>query len=610
MERLSTDKAKKLAAELANLAKDEGKRDTPYFKEQLEKLSQHWQQEEAALEAASKGPRLGKHKAALKQLLPRNQRALGQLVSTEHADTRAHVDLAVAALQRENEELKRDTAELKRGVAKLLEGQEAEKEERAKKKAKKDARLFEELFGDEAAGPPEGEALAQEPVAQLAPKRRRAAPAATGCGHSSPAAPPAASAESAAPAPKGGYTRWPVARLRETLENLGEDSTGAKATLVARLKKLEADCGLARATSPKRAAPAASGPLAAPAEERAKATKRLAAFVHACGADLAQKLHGEAARLAPFEGVEDFERDRAWQHHQRLEVNTRLDGVSRDLAYAARADADPVKLQKAWLTRLLLNKRGALAAVEQAYRAKVGRSLYEGACDEAAFAEALAATKLDNACSRMRRVQWHLEAKAQGKAGEEDQRQFCAALWARLRRDGAFGVALARLAEGAALAEVLRDTLAVHSKFLAMLVARDLAVLLPKLVKQSAVDACTVVGGGAEDTLVACTKGPQDRTSAGSYSAACKKTFPERLKHLHGELVKLLDPALLALVVPQGWTLDLTENACCELRRWDRARTHRKRNFAERAARQQQRLQEVSATWRQLGFASPPALVA
>ena len=150
------------------------------------------------------------------------------------------------------------------------------------------------------------------------------------------------------------------------------------------------------------------------------------------------------------------------------------------------------------------------------------------------------------------------------------------------------------------MADVLRDTLAVHSEFLAMLVARDLAVLLPKLVDQSAVDACTVVGGGAEDTLVACTEGPQERT------AACKKTFPERLARLHQDLLQLLDPRLLELVVPQRWTLDLTENACCELRRWDKARKHRKRNFAGRVARQQQRLREVKATWRELGFKTEP----
>lgn len=313
----------------------------------------------------------------------------------------AHVQSNVMGQAAANhDEVKDELRELKRGLAELLKGQEAEREERAKKKARKDARLFKELFGDEAAEAPEGVALAQEPVAQLARKRSRAAPTAAAGGHS---------AAGAAPAPKGGYTRWPVELLRETLEKKGKDSEGNKATLVARLKKLEVDCRLARATPQERAAPAA------PAEKHAEEAKRLAAFVHACGADLAQKLHGdsEAAQLAPFEGAEDFKSHSDWEHHQRLEVNTRLDGVSRDLTYAARGDTEPVKLQKAWLTRLLLNKRGALAAVEEAYRAKVGRSLYEGECDEAAFAEALAKTKLDNACSRMRRVQWNLEAKKQ-----------------------------------------------------------------------------------------------------------------------------------------------------------------------------------------------------
>ena len=76
------------------------------------------------------------------------------------------------------------------------------------------------------------------------------------------------------------------------------------------------------------------------------------------------------------------------------------------------------------------------------------------------------------------------------------------------------------------------------------------------------------------------------------------------------ELLQLLDARLLALVVPQVWTLDLTENACCELRRWDnaRARARRKRDLAGSRQRQQQRLEEVRATWRQLDFATPPAL--
>jgi len=133
------------------------------------------------------------------------------------------------------------------------------------------------------------------------------------------------------------------------------------------------------------------------------ATKRLAAFVHACGADGAKKLHGEGVRLAPFAGTEEFERHPDWQNHQRLEVNTRLDGASRDLVFTARADTGVVKLQKALLTRTLLNKRGARAAVEKAYRADVGRSLYDGAVDEAAFAQALRGVQLDNAKRRPKR---------------------------------------------------------------------------------------------------------------------------------------------------------------------------------------------------------------
>ena len=70
------------------------------------------------------------------------------------------------------------------------------------------------------------------------------------------------------------------------------------------------------------------------------------------------------------------------------------------------------------------------------------------------------------------------------------------------------------------------------------------------------------------------------------------------MRDLHESLLELLDPKLLALVVPQGWTLDLTENACCELRRWDKARKHRRRSGAdEREKRQQRRLQQLQQVW-------------
>ena len=79
----------------------------------------------------------------------------------------------------------------------------------------------------------------------------------------------------------------------------------------------------------------------------------------------------------------------------------------------------------------------------------------------------------------------------------------------------------------------------------------------------------------------------------------------QRLAKLHETLREQLDPKVLELVVPQGWTLDLTENACCELRRWDKARNHRKRD-GKKMERQQKRLEQLRATWQELGFTSMP----
>ena len=48
---------------------------------------------------------------------------------------------------------------------------------------------------------------------------------------------------------KEAYSRWPVARLRETLENLGFEGEGTKATLVARLRELQAASEVAPAAA-------------------------------------------------------------------------------------------------------------------------------------------------------------------------------------------------------------------------------------------------------------------------------------------------------------------------------------------------------------------------
>ena len=154
-----------------------------------------------------------------------------------------------------------------------------------------------------------------------------------------------------------------------------------------------------------------------------------------------------------------------------------------------------------------MNKRGALATVASAYEETVGRSLYEGEVDVEALRSALEKSgKLDNACAGMRRNQWSACAGMR----KHNQRDEFSKLWAHLRGAGAFQNSLSQLEQGVPLRSVLKETLGVHSDFLAMLVARDLAVLLPELVSQADVDACTCVGEGAEQTLVDCTECPRD----------------------------------------------------------------------------------------------------
>ena len=79
--------------------------------------------------------------------------------------------------------------------------------------------------------------------------------------------------------------------------------------------------------------------------------RRLAAWIYACGRSLAEKIHGPTA--LEHEGTDEFTQDADWETHLRLEINTRLNSVSRDLVYQARCDDDEVRLQKAWATRLL-----------------------------------------------------------------------------------------------------------------------------------------------------------------------------------------------------------------------------------------------------------------
>ena len=56
-----------------------------------------------------------------------------------------------------------------------------------------------------------------------------------------------------------------------------------------------------------------------------RSTQRLAAWIHACGAALADKLHGPGGPTE-HEGTTEFTEEPEWGTHQRCDINTRLDG--------------------------------------------------------------------------------------------------------------------------------------------------------------------------------------------------------------------------------------------------------------------------------------------
>ena len=116
----------------------------------------------------------------------------------------------------------------------------------------------------------------------------------------------------------------------------------------------------------------------------------------------------------------------------------------------------------------------------------------------------------------------------------------------------------------------------------------------------------TVVGSGANETLFYCTDGIAGFLPEGvGTKAARHRSKNDRLQYLHSRLKLHLDSELISQVVPQGWTLDLTENSCREMRRWDRSRCHRiyttKPDISHRKA-------QISAIWEMIGFRTAPPI--
>jgi hypothetical protein len=342
--------------------------------------------------------------------------------------------------------------------------------------------------------------------------------------------------------------------------------------------------------------------------------ERLCGWVEACLYDLSRKL-GHAVGQPQDPTAQAFLRHADWHRHQRLEANVRADRVTRGVICGALREPADKKLERVWATRVLLNRRGALQEVGTAYRRLTGRGIFQPHLELEALASALGKVRLDNAYAGMRRAQWSQETRSRYPKGDprrrDGQRACMARTWVRLRQEDAFKSAVKALGEAqraqqrGSFRRVLRTCLSVHSDFIAMIMARDLEVLLAGVVTPVDVTDCTVVGGGARAVV---------REFAGELlrSTDHKRMSITDMDWL-GELHKLLEARLrhsiyLPLVCPQGWTLDLTENACCELRRWEGARCHRTRNLTEQDRRNHERAGDFAVVWRHIGLPAPPPL--
>ena len=179
-----------------------------------------------------------------------------------------------------------------------------------------------------------------------------------------------------------------------------------------------------------------------------------------------------------------------------------------------------------------------------------------------------------------------------------------------LCRTRAFEQALRKFKGPATDVKKALDPLKLTTGFHRMLVARDLAALVDTFPVDGAARA-VYVGGGASGTVRQC---------AGKDYVE-KKTYPQEgllmdLKRLHKDLVAShLDMAIVRLVCPRDWQIDLTEHAGCEKRRYEDAKKaaaagkkpRRSRKAAGAVDRQKVRCQRLRACWERLGFPSLPS---
>ena len=266
----------------------------------------------------------------------------------------------------------------------------------------------------------------------------------------------------------------------------------------------------------------------------------------------------------------------------------------------------------------LYKPNGMTKQFEDGYRAAAGKCIWEeSVVDPDGMQKALAPMTLDVAYPRFRRIFFEAEKKRQGPlpapvapAKLDKQKALFANYWVHLHQIGAIQRAM-DLCEGndTPTRLILEDTLLVNTGFHRMLVARSFALLLgPRFPRD----------GGAREVYVGAGAAPVIRRFA---QKSCSKGGPDNQKELqsdlgklHGMLSNALDEELLRLICPNGWQLDFTEHACCELRRYQEAREKvaegkrpRRKRKAGAEARQNVRERRLRAGWRSLGFKDLPS---
>ena len=118
------------------------------------------------------------------------------------------------------------------------------------------------------------------------------------------------------------------------------------------------------------------------------------------------------------------------------------------------------------------------------------------------------------------------------------------------------------------------------------------------------------VGGGAAKIVREAVGKPFEEGKSYDQTALLQD-----LGQLHHALLQALELNFVEMICPRGWSIDLTEHACCERRRYDDAvakvaagnRPKRMRDEAGSADRQSVRCRRLRACWQALCFKALPS---